>query len=112
MERENVVRLYDKERRYQEKLFGNYEEDKSLNLASFLEFLRAYLDKANKSYTKRWVKDLPSWLKSCRESETQNLAPAETYDALIVIMTLAGAALESFAEIDVSQWRPEQEDVF
>jgi len=110
MERENVVRLYDKERRYQEKLFGNYEKDKSLNLASFLEFLRTYLDRANNSYTKKWIRELPPWLKSCRESETQNLAPADTYDSLIIIMTLAGAALESFAEIDVSQWRSEQED--
>jgi len=110
MKRENVVRLYDKERRYQEKRFGNYEEDKGLNLASFLGFLRTYLDRANKSYTEKWTKELPSWLKSCREADIQNSAPVETYDALIIIMTLAGAALESFAEIDVSQWRPEQED--
>ena len=112
MERESIVRLYDKERRYQKKLFGNYEEDRSLNLASFLEFLRTYVDRANKSYTEKWVKELPPWLKSCKESEIQKVAPVETYDALIIIMTLAGAALESFAEIDVTQWRADQIDTF
>jgi len=104
---EEVVELYKKERRYQTKEFGRYELNDCLNMASVLTFLRAYITRADKSYTEDWTNELPSWLVSCRELQIQKSAPVTTYDALIKIMTLAGAALESYTEIDVSKWRPE-----
>jgi len=102
-----VVELYEKERRYQTKEFGRYDRNNCLNMASILTFLRTYIGRADKSYTEEWTDDLPPWLITCRESRIQKSAPVVTYDALIKIMALAGAALESYTEIDVSNWRPE-----
>jgi len=102
----DLTKLYIKERNYQEEVFGVYENDKSLNLASFLEFLRTYIDRATKSYTEEWTAQLPDWLLNSKEAEKRRTAPVATYDALIKVMTLAGAALETYAEIDVSKWRP------
>lgn len=107
MDVENIKKLYSKERKYEEETFGIYKDNESLNLASFLEFLRTYIDRATKSYMEKWTGDLPPWLKACKEFDVQKTAPVETYDALIKIMTLAGAALESYAEIDVYEWRNE-----
>lgn len=104
---EDISRLYNKERRYQKKMFGSYKSNECLNTASILTFLRAYIVRADKSYTENWTDSLPPWLLRCKESDVQQSAPVMTYDALVKIMTLAGAALESYTDIDVSLWRPE-----
>lgn len=105
MKIEEVQKLYEKERKYEKSLYGEYKQNESFNLATFLEFLRFYIDKATTSYTKEWTSELPPWLKNCVEFEDQGSAPVVTYDALIKIMTLSGAALETYANIDVNQWR-------
>lgn len=105
MTRQEVVELYLKERNYEEKVFGKYNKNKSLNLASFLTFLEHYLTRSKKSYCSKWVSKLPTWLRSCREKEEQGTAPATTYEDLIKIMALAGAALESYSDVDIDEWR-------
>ena len=45
---ERVMGVYKRERSYQRHCFGDYSEIESLNLASFLEFIEAYLEKAKK----------------------------------------------------------------
>lgn len=105
MKRIEVQKLYTKERLYEESVYGDYKQCESFNLATFLEFLRFYINKANNSYTKEWTKELPPWMKNCIEFEDQGSAPVSTYDSIIKIMTLSGAALEAYANIDVNEWR-------
>lgn len=107
MNTEDVVQLYKKERGYQTDAFGEYENNPSLNLASFLVFLDDYVKRAKKEYVVKWTPNLPLWLKSCKEQELQGSAPVKAYEHLVKIFTLAGAALEAYAEIDISEWRKE-----
>ena len=97
--------LYSKERAYKLCAFGEYENIRSLNLASFLLLIEEYLQKAKKSYTGPWTRKLPTWLKACDEYHLDDSAPVETYEELIKVFTLAGAALETYANIDLSEWR-------
>jgi len=105
MTKNEVMKLYEKERDYEETNFGNYKTNKNLNLASFLVFLESYIQKAKKNYTQKWDEELPQWLLECVEFNAHGVAPANTYECLIEIMTLAGAALETYSNIDVEKWR-------
>ena len=107
MNTEEVMSLYEKERNYQRDAFGDYQNNPSLNLASFLEFLDDYVKRAKQEYVVKWTPILPPWLKTCKEQQLQNSAPVKTYEHLVKIMTLAGAALEAYAEIDLNKWREE-----
>ncbi len=107
MNRTELINLLQKERDYQTKVFGNYKNNPSLNLASFLSFLKTYIDKAEKEYTNIWVKDLPDWLVAVDEHTHQGSAPVKTYEHLIKIFALAGAALETYTEINPEEWREE-----
>jgi hypothetical protein len=102
-----VIELYKKEREYQKAVFGDYRNNPSLNLGSFLLFLDNYLNKAKKYYTSRWTSDLPPWLNATKESSIQGTAPVDTYEELIKIMALAGAALEAYTSINYELWRSE-----
>ena len=107
---ETVISIYKRERKYQKYCFGDYTKIDQLNLASFLEFIEEYLSRAKKSYCGRWHDDLPPWMKSCKEIE-MGTAPTKVYEELIKVMTLAGAALETYAELNPDKWRenPEEE---
>lgn len=101
----DIMKLYFKERDYEVKVFGEYSDDKSLSFPSFLLFLKTYTDKAIAAYTGKWESELPPWLKSCIEIENHGVAPVKAYEEVIKIMALAGAALESYTEIDAEKWR-------
>lgn len=101
----NIMSLYVKERKYQEMLFGKYEDDKSLSFPSFLIFLKNYVDKALQAYSGKWERDLPPWLLNCLEYKNNNVAPVKAYEEVVKIIALAGAALETFSQIDVDKWR-------
>jgi len=101
----DLIELYKKERLYEQTVFGNYKNDKNLNIASFLVFLKHYIDKAIESYTNKWSNELPEWLLTCREYEINKRAPIKTYENIIKIMALSGAILESFSDIDPEKWR-------
>ena len=105
MQENDIIKLYEKERAYQQKVFGDYTSDESLSLASFLLFLKEYVDKAMKNYSGLWSKDLPPWLKTCKEYENNEVAPTKSYAEIIKIMALAGAALETYGIFDVDKWR-------
>jgi len=105
----NTIELYIKERKYQSMLFGKYEDDKSLSLPSFLIFLKTYVDKALQAYSGKWQRDLPPWLKGCAEYKNHGVAPVKAYEELIKIRALAGAALETYTDIDVAKWREDPE---
>jgi len=107
MTRDELKRLYDKEREYQIKVFGDYKNNPSFNLASFLIFLDEYIDKAKKNYLSKWTDNPPDFILATKEIKEQGSCPADTYEELIKIFALAGAALESYAAIDVSKWREE-----
>jgi len=107
MNTEDVVKLYEKERNYQRTAFGEYQNNPCFNLASFLEFLDNYVMRAKQEYVVKWTPLLPSWLESCQEYNLQGSAPVKTYEHLVKIMTLAGAALEAYAEINIEEWRKE-----
>jgi len=111
MNRSQVIALYEKERQYEEEVFGDYSKIKSLSFPSFLVFLRVYIDKAEKAYAGKWEKELPPWLKTCAEFETEakGAAPVKAYEEVIKIMALAGAALETYTIIDASKWRENPE---
>ena len=106
---ETLFNLYYKERQYQKKLFGEYSEIKSLNLASFLIFIDEYLKKAEKSYSGKWNDELPTWLENCKEFEYGQTAPIEAYEHLIKVFALAGAALETLSNINPEEWRKNPE---
>jgi hypothetical protein len=102
---ENVCNLYQKEREYQKCAHGDYNNVESLNLGSFLILIDHYLEKAKKSYSGPWKQNLPEWLTNCRENVLEGSAPVEAYEELIKVFTLAGAALETYAVINLSEWR-------
>jgi hypothetical protein len=93
-----------KEREYQNKVFG---KNPSFNVASFLQFVEIYLEKAKRSYVENWSRDLPDWLLTCKEWDEQNSAPVDTYAYLVKVMALAGAALELCSDINPEDWRKE-----
>jgi len=101
----DVLELYRKEREYESRLFGDYKEIKSLNVASFLIFIKEYCDKALSAYSGKWDTDIPLWLKDCKELETSGTAPVKAYEEVIKIMALAGAVLETYTTIDPEKWR-------
>jgi len=105
MTRDDIIKLYQKERDYQSKIFGEYKNNPSLSLSSFLVFLNSYLEKSKKYYSSKWTNQLPPWLLSTKEMVSQGSCPVECYEELIKIFTLAGAALESYCVIDVEAWR-------
>jgi len=109
MDREEKIKkinlLYEKERDYQLCVFGEYENVESLNLASFLVLIERYLQKAKKSYAGPWSNKLPPWLNTCQEYYNQGTAPIETYEELVKIFALTGAALETYADFNLSEWR-------
>jgi small-conductance mechanosensitive channel len=107
MTREEIIKLYEKEREYQKIVFGEYKNNPSLNLGSFLLFLDSYLQKAKKYYVSKWTDNPPIWMLSSTEFLKQGSCPADSYEELIKIFALTGAALESYAAIDVSKWREE-----
>jgi len=114
MTRDQVIALFNKERNYEELVFGDYAQIPALSFPSFIIFLKDYVDKAEKAYTGKWEKELPPWLKSCRESELSGspeggTAPVKAYEEVIKIMALAGAALETYSVIDASKWREDPE---
>lgn len=109
MRKELIIKVYTKEREYEQYVFGDYGEIESLNLASFLNFLETYIRKARQAYSGRWENKLPPWLLSCKEFSQGGAAPVKTYEELIKVMALAGAALETYAVIDPYEWRIDYE---
>lgn len=107
---DDVVEIYRKERDYEKCVFGEYSGIKSLNVASFILLLKDYLNKMEKAYCGKWKKELPPWLLACKEFENNRSAPVEVYEHLITIMTLAGAALETYTDVDPEQWRVNPEE--
>lgn len=101
----DIMKLYFKEREYEIKIFGEYENDKSLSFPSFLLFLKTYIDKAIEAYTGKWERSLPPWLITCKEFENHGVAPIKAYEEVIKIMALSGAALETYTQIDANRWR-------
>lgn len=110
MDTETIIKLYKKEREYQRKCFGEYCKIDSLNFASFLNFIRTYLNKAEKEYSDVWDNILPLWLVDCKERIHDGTAPVKAYEELIKVMALAGAALETYTEIDPEKWRSSPEE--
>ena len=106
MESSELFRLYLKERDYQQKIFGSYKDNSKFNIASFLQFIEHYLDKCKESYVDIWTDELPLWLESCKESSS-GTSPAKTYEQLIKLFVLAGAALESYCNVNTDEWRKE-----
>jgi hypothetical protein len=107
MTKEELFELYIKEREYQTKIFGDFRDNKALNLASFLLFLESYLKKAIVCYSDKWSDIKPDWLLQCEELQMENTAPILSYENLIKVFALAGAALETFTEVDPEFWRLE-----
>ena len=107
MSKDEVIKLYLKEREYEKTIFGEYKNNPSLNVGSFLLFIENSLQKAKKNYVSKWTNILPSWLLATSEFKSQNSAPVDTYEELIKIFALAGAALESYTAIDSAKWREE-----
>lgn len=100
-----VIELYRKERKHENFKFGDYKNIKSLNLASFILLLKYYVEKAEKAYTGEWSDRLPDWLNNCAEYKLHNSAPVKSYEEIIKIMALAGAALETYCDILPDGWR-------
>lgn len=107
MNRGELFDIYLKEREYQTKTFGEYEFNQNLNVASFLTFIEESLNKAKKTYVEKWDSELPPWLNHCKETIVGGniSAPVKTYEYLIKIYALAGAALEAYTNINPDQWR-------
>jgi len=108
MKRKNLIELLEKELTYQVSIFGDYKNDPNLNVASLILMIRTYLDKAEKAYVSKWVHDSPDWLISAKEQggslETKPM-PVKTYEELIKVFALTGAALEAFTNINPEHWR-------
>jgi hypothetical protein len=105
---DKMCELYIKEREYQKSIFGEYSNNPNFNVATFLQFIEHYLEKSKKAYVSKWTKERPEWLKDCTEflgEPDERTAPIEAYEQLVKIFTLAGAALESFTDIDIDKWR-------
>lgn len=109
MKIEDVIEVYKKERYYETCVFGNYEQIQALNFASFLLFLKEYIDKALKAYTGKWDTELPPWLLTTAEYEQDGSAPVKAYEEVVKIMALSGAALETYTSIDPEKWREDLE---
>ena len=107
MTKEELFELYKKEREYQRQIFGYYSSNPSLNLASFIILVENYIKKVKENYVTTWSEDLPPWLLETREFNEQGTAPVKSYEDLVKLFALAGAALESFAIIDIKRWREE-----
>jgi hypothetical protein len=107
MERKKLLQLYEKERRYQDSVFGDPKKNPNLNVASFLLFIKTYVDRAASEYLNKWDSEVPEWFNGSIEYSTQETAPVKTYEDLVKIMALAGAALEAFVEIEPEYWRTE-----
>jgi len=105
-----IFLLYEKEREYENCVFGDYKNVPSLNLASFIIFLDIYLKKVKEAYTGKWEKELPPWLLKCKEHDQNGTAPVKAYEEIIKIMALAGATLEAYTEVDTSKWREDLEN--
>ncbi len=105
MTKDDLYDLYEKERAYQRKIFGNYNDNPALNFGTFILFLDRYISEIKKSYVDVWDRTLPSWLIECSEYNLQRTAPVKAYEDLIKLFTLAGAALEIYTNIDLSEWR-------
>jgi len=105
----DIIELYKKEREYERSTFGDYEDIKSLSFPSFVILIRQYLEKVEKAYAGKWSRELPDWLINCAEFEQSGTAPVEAYEQMIKLMTLAGAALETFSKIDTDKWREDPE---
>ena len=105
----DVMELYRKERDYETCVFGDYRQAEPLNLASFLIFIREYCNKALTAYTGKWETDIPHWLLNCKEMEDSGPAPVKAYEEVVKIMALAGAALETYTDIDPEKWREDLE---
>jgi len=107
--RETIIELYKKERIYEESIFGDYKDDPNMNIASLIIIIEQYLEKAKKAYISKWSSELPSWLIYAKEQGDVNLnpwpAPVETYEELIKVFALTGAALEAFTLIKPENWR-------
>lgn len=106
---DDLIELYKKERNYETCVFGDYNQVAPLNFASFLIFIKEYVDKALKAYSGRWDTELPPWLLNCKEFQQDGTAPVKAYEEVIKIMALAGAALETYTNIDPEKWREDLE---
>jgi len=105
-----ILEIYQKEREYQRRMFGEYSELRSLNFASFLVFIEKYLQKAKAAYCDQWLpkEKFPRWLKDCEELKN-GTAPVKAYEEVIKIMALAGALLETYTDLVPKHWRREEE---
>ncbi len=107
--REDLIKLLIKELDYQVSIFGNYKEDQNMNVASLILMIEEYLEKAKKAYMSQWKHEMPDWLERVKEQGDTNLtpfpAPVKTYEELIKVFALTGAALEAFTKIDPNHWR-------
>lgn len=110
MSPEEVMKLYEIERDYETSVFGDYQNVKSLSFPSFLILLDQYIQKAKKAYSGKWTGELPPWLISCQEFDQDGAAPVEAYEQVIKIMALAGASLETYSTIRLSEWRKNAEE--
>lgn len=104
-----IKKLYDKEREYERKIFGEYNTNPSLSFPSFILFIEEYVKKAKEAYAGKWQTELPPWLITCVEYENCGSAPVKAYEELIKVLTLAGAALETYSMINPDQWRENSE---
>ena len=105
----DVIELYKKERDYERNTFGEYKDIKSLSFPSFIILIKQYLEKVEKAYAGKWSRELPEWLETCAEFEKDGTAPVEAYEQMIKLMALAGAALETYSEINTEKWREDPE---
>lgn len=99
-----LFHLYQRERQYQRCCFGEYKDLDSLNFASFLLFIEEYLKRTKRGYTGKWDQQLPDWLENTKEMN-QGSSPVNAYEELIKVFVLAGAALETYCEINPDEWR-------
>lgn len=109
MDIKQLFELYKKERDYQKCCFGEYSEIDSLNFASFLLFIEKYLGKSKEGYSGKWETTKPSWLKSTTEMKGGS-TPVKAYEDLIKVFVLAGAALETYADVVPDEWRKDPEN--
>ena len=91
MNQDKIFELYIKEREYQKEIFGDFKDNPTLNLASFLILVDKYLKKATNSYLDKWHSNLPDWLLSCKECEQQNTTGAEPDVAVAPMIVVGGA---------------------
>lgn len=104
---EELFEVYKKEREYQREAFGDYKLNSTLNIASFLTFIEEYLEKAKKAYVYDWTPNKPPWFEQSKESAVMSSSPIRTYEHLIKVFALTGAALEIFLEMNPEDWRAE-----